>query len=329
MDENRGERYRRQEYIARINRVLDYVESHIDEPLTLHRLSDVAHFSPYHFHRIFHAMVGEPLYGFIQRIRLERAATKLIDQPKLSITEIALECGFSGSSTFARAFRERFGMSATQWRCNRKMPMSNIRQRNGRNGNAYSNMGQDRVSSSNYTVGAAAHHRRRNDMIDENNLKVDVSAMPEMNVAYVRHIGPYKGDTELFGRLFNTLFKWAGARDLLRFPETRVLAVYHDNPDVTDESRLRTSVCITVPEDTQVEGEVGMMKIPGGKYAVGHFEIDETEFEAAWNALYGGWLPDSGYQPDDRPSFEMCLNDPKEHPQHKHIVDICVPVKPL
>lgn len=52
-------------------------------------------------------------------------------------------------------------------------------------------------------------------------------------------------------------------------------------------------------------------------------------FSAGWNALYGTWLPQSGYQPDDRPAFEMFLNDPNEHPEHKHIVDTYMPVKPL
>jgi AraC-like DNA-binding protein len=61
---------------------------------------------PYNEKARYHASaeVGEPLNQFIQRVRLERAAAKLIDQPRLTITEIALECGFSGSSTFARSF---------------------------------------------------------------------------------------------------------------------------------------------------------------------------------------------------------------------------------
>jgi AraC family transcriptional regulator len=71
------------------------------------------------------------------------------------------------------------------------------------------------------------------------------------------------------------------------------------------------------------------MTIPGGSYAIGHFEIDDQGYEAAWNSIYGAWLPESGYQPDDRPAFEHCKNDPKEHPEGKSIVDIYVPVKPL
>ncbi|MFC2042473.1 helix-turn-helix domain-containing protein [Chloroflexota bacterium] len=52
----------------------------------------------------------------MQRLRIEKAATMLVQNPKKSITEIALDCGFSGSSAFAWAFREVFRMSASEWR---------------------------------------------------------------------------------------------------------------------------------------------------------------------------------------------------------------------
>lgn len=113
---NRKQKFLREEYIARINRVIDYIETNIDQDLSLEDLASVAHFSPFHFHRVFGAMMGETLNHFIQRIRIEKAAVKLINQPKKSITEIALDCGFSGSATFARVFKATFGMSASQWR---------------------------------------------------------------------------------------------------------------------------------------------------------------------------------------------------------------------
>lgn len=91
----------------------------------------------------------------------------------------------------------------------------------------------------------------------------------------------------------------------------------------------RVDVCITVPEDVSVDGEIGKTTVPGGRYAVGHFELLPTEYEDAWTAIMGGWLPESGYQCDDRPCFESYLNDPKQHPEGKCIVDIHVPVKPL
>ena len=78
-------------YTSRINCVIDYIESNISSDLSLEELAEVAHFSPFHFHRIFRAMVGEPLNGFIQRVRIEKATAKLIADPRKSITEIAFE----------------------------------------------------------------------------------------------------------------------------------------------------------------------------------------------------------------------------------------------
>ncbi len=86
---------------------------------------------------------------------------------------------------------------------------------------------------------------------------------------------------------------------------------------------------VTAVLGVEGEGEVGTMIIPGNKYAVARFEIVSDEFGSAWDLLCSDWLPQSGYQPADGPSMELYRNDPKEHPEHKHIVDICVPVKPL
>lgn len=77
-----SKKYLREDYTARINRVIDYIEANIDKDLSLEELANVAHFSPFHFHRIFSAMVGETLNGFTQRIRIEKAAAKLVLNPK-------------------------------------------------------------------------------------------------------------------------------------------------------------------------------------------------------------------------------------------------------
>ncbi|MGC9445305.1 MAG: AraC family transcriptional regulator [Candidatus Methanospirareceae archaeon] len=164
-------------------------------------------------------------------------------------------------------------------------------------------------------------------MLQKDSFTVDIKQIPGLHVAYIPHRGPYKGDTALFERLFWRLLMWADARNLLQH-DTKVLTVYHADPKVTDERQLSMSVCITVPEDTEAEDVVGVMTIPGGTYAIAHFVIDQDEYEAAWNALYGTWLPESGHQPDnDRAPFELYLNDPREHPQHKHIVDIYLPLE--
>ncbi len=322
-------KFLRDEYISRINRVVDYIELNIDKDLSLKKLASVANFSRFHFHRIFKTIMGETLNRYIQRIRVEKAAAKLINNPKKSITEIAYDCGFSGSAPFARAFKEFFNMSASRWRRTGSLHESNTGKIDSNKGKAISKIRQDFEVSSYYIDTTTQNHIWRIKMVKKPDFQVEVKDMPELHVAYVRHIGPYKGDSELFEGLFNRLMGWAGPRDLLRFPETHLMAMYHDDPKVTDEANLRTSVCITVPKDTPVDGEIGYMTIPGGKYAAARFELSNDEYEEAWDMVFGGWLPASGYQPDDRLCYELFHNDPKEHPENKCIVDICIPVKPL
>jgi len=152
----------------------------------------------------------------------------------------------------------------------------------------------------------------------------ETKELPALHVAALRHVGPYQEVGQVFGRLM----AWAGPRGLLRFPETQTLAVYHDDPGTVEAAKLRSDACITVPEGTPVEGEVTTMTIPGGLFAVGHFELDESEYGAAWDKLMGEYVPQSGYAPDERLCYELYLNDPQQHPQGKHIVDICEPVRP-
>jgi AraC family transcriptional regulator len=317
------------EYIARVNRVIDFVSDNLDRELPLGKLAAVANFSPFHFHRIFRALVGETPNSFVQRIRVEKAASQLINNPGKSITAIALDCGFSGSAPFARVFRDIFQMSASQWRAEGKPPDSEFRSLESKNGQLLSKISGEFSVSSGYFNPDTHNQIWRITMKEELRAEVEVRQMPEMSLVYVRHIGPYQGDSKLFEGLFSKLMTWAGPRGLLRFPETKSVCVYHDDPQITDEEKLRTSVCITVTEDTEVEGEVGKMTVADGKYAVARFEVKGEEFQQAWDAVYGGWLPESGYQPDDGPCYEIYHNDPKQHPEGKCIVDICVPVRPL
>lgn len=317
----------RAEYVARVNRVIDHVQANIDRDLSLAELARVANFSPFHFHRVFAAMVGETLAQFVARIRLERAAAQLLANPARSVTEVALDAGYSSSAAFARAFREAFGTSASTWRRN---PARRTAAEDRKIGQSESSLGNAGALVTFHIDPRTCEWSWRVEMSDSGkSVDVVVKELAEMPVAYVRHIGPYAGQGELFARLFGSLMQWAGPRGLIRFPETRMLSVYYDDPAVTDESRLRVDCCITVPADTPAEGEVGRSVVPGGKYAVARFELGEGEYSAAWEAVMGGWLPESGLQCDDRPCFELYLNDPKQHPEGKQLVEICVPVRPM
>jgi len=301
------------EYKSRINKVLDYIEKNIDKNFTLEELADTASFSKFHFNRIFKALMGETPFRYILRIRLEKAAALLTATPHQNISDIALQCGFADPVIFSRNFKSCFRISATQYRKEK----SNLSQTD-------SNIQQAKASSSLYFCRETQNLKWRTTM--KMIKDVEIIDFPKMTVAYIRHIGPYKGDAKLFEKLWSKMCSWAGARDLMRQPDLKFLTVYHDDPKITEEEKLRMSICITVPPDTKVGGEIGKMDIEKGKYAVAHFVLNADEFMQAWDWVYGQWLPTSGYQPDDRPCFELCPEEPKDG---KFIIDICVPVKPL
>jgi AraC-like DNA-binding protein len=94
------------EYRNCLHRVLDYINDNLAEELHLESLADVAGFSPFHFHRIFSSMIGESPREYIERLRLERSANFLFMHPEKTITNIALECGFSSHAAFARSFKK-------------------------------------------------------------------------------------------------------------------------------------------------------------------------------------------------------------------------------
>ena len=97
-------------YVERVNLAIDYVVSHLAEPLRLEDVSRAALLSPFHFHRVFQALVGVTLAEFVKRLRLEKALFMMAHARRPSLTTIALTCGFSSSSDFSRCFRQRFGV---------------------------------------------------------------------------------------------------------------------------------------------------------------------------------------------------------------------------
>lgn len=304
------------EYTSRINKAYDFIEKNISRPLSLAEIADAANFSRFHFSRVFLAMTGETVFQFILRVRLEKAAGMLLASPFRSVSEVAIDIGFTDLSVFSRNFRAYFKVTPSKYR-KLKKEQSNLSQTD-------SNNQQTPHEPLPYFCFESKTIKWRSTM--KLNKSIEVKDLPEMTVAYIRHTGPYQGDAQLFERIWNRLFSWAGPRGLIGGPGFNSLVVYHDDPNVTVEDKLRMSVCITVPPETKVEGEVGKMQIETARYAVARFELSSSQFQEAWSWLYGEWLPVSGYQPDDKPCFEMY---PKEPENGLFTVDICIPVKPV
>jgi AraC family transcriptional regulator len=176
----------------------------------------------FHFHRIFKAVVGETVAEFIRRLRIEMAANRLLSNQLEDITTIAMECGFSSSQNFAKAFRQRFNATPSQFR---KSKIGN-KNRNGENELSLETLYDPDTAFMNQL-----NSERRTTM------NAEVKQMPEYNVAYVRKMGPYGKET--CEQAFAELASWAGPRGYLA--SGVVLAVYWDNPDVTSPEKIDVS----------------------------------------------------------------------------------------
>jgi AraC family transcriptional regulator len=285
-------------YIERINRVIDYIELHYAEDIQLSDLAQTAGMSKFHFHRIFYAFTGESLYGFVTRVRTERAAARLLSQKK-SITDIAFSCGFHDSATFSRAFKKHFAQSASDWKkkqnskihqdCKIKLPYSNS--------------------------------------ISVQPLNVTVNWYPDRYIAYVRHSGEYAGDVNLFYSLYKKLMNWAEPAGMVHYPQTKTMVIYHDSPGITECDKLRISVGITVPEHTTAGGEIGCLCVDAGRYISCSFEVHTDEYGKAWSHVFRYILPQRGLQPAGGYCFELYPPDCYDREKNTTSVTLCVPVE--
>ncbi len=296
------------EYIGRINKVMDYIERNLDQDLNLSEISRIACYSPFHFHRIFSVISGETINAFITRKRIEKIASQLIAGTETPLAELASKYGFNSASSFTRTFSKFYGMSPSEFRENGLGPFSKISKVASKNG-------KELVTFEQYICSS----KTINDWIMKN-AQIEVKQMPAIKLVYMKHMGSF----DKIGMVYEKLFQWAGPKGILG-PNTKTITVYHDDPKVTEMSKVRQSAGITISNDLKVDGEVGLMNLPEGKFAVGRFEIGVMEFEKAWDSMCV-WVADKGYTVRDGDYFELYHNDHTQHPEQKFILDICIPV---
>lgn len=293
------------EYIRRIHKVQDYIESHIGQQMTIDELAEEAGFSKYHFSRIFQSILHEPLAHYVNRIRLELSLFLLAHRSDKNMTDIAYELGFTDSAIFSRAFKNYFGISPREYR------------------SEYSKNCKDSLLLPKYNVDTAKEEWVQGQITIEN--------IKDKRAVYVRHTGTYETLAQEYGGLLEVLLGYA-ARNHIELNENNwVLAIYHDNPEFGDENQFRTSLCLTIPDDMEFheDGIIGLMDLEGGLYAVGHFRVRPDQYGLAWNYMYQQWLTCSGYVPRNYSPFEVYLNDPSENEDHISEVDIYVPIEPI
>jgi AraC family transcriptional regulator len=264
-----------------MHRVVEHIDQHLDEPLELETLAGVAHFSPFHFHRLFSAWMGETLGEYVRRRRLEIAAQRLVSQPAVPVLQVALSVGFASAEAFARAFKTRFGSAPSSWRVSED-----------------SNRGQANRKPDQ----AAAQARRKDEVskyLQEASMNVKLVDRQPTTVAYLRHVGPYGPELSDFWQA--TVYPWMQTNHLLGRPR---YGISLDDPGITAPEKCRYDAAVEVEPGFIGAGQHLTTSIPGGKYAAASFRGTGAELGDAWMALLRDWLPGSGLQLDARPLFE-------------------------
>ena len=279
-------------YTERINRAIDHVKRNLSTPLKLDDVARVAHFSSHHFHRIFSALVGETLHSFVKRTRLERAVSLLSHQPKQSLTDIALACGFASSSDFSRSFRARFGVPP------RLFDVAHYRQ------SKRAEMRRDGADPTDPDHLASLPPEENAD-----GFVVVLREMPPRRVAYLRVSDPYQGAGVSIAA--KELLDWARARGL---EDGQWLGYQWENPEITELSKCRYDVGLVIPESVEVHGE-SVSETRFAAMRVAEIALSGTvELELrAIDWFYTTWLPSSGFVPDHHPGFEAFNSWPFEH----------------
>lgn len=286
-------------YEDAVRAAVRHIVGGLDAAIDLGALARRAAMSPYHFHRIFRGMVGETALELHRRLRLERAAWCLVER-ETPVTSIAFEAGYETHEAFTRAFRKAYACSPSE-----------ARQSGAGVGRGCAGAFHFELATPNGvhfrpgTAAVADLHFIEGGTI----MNVEIVNMTELRTASVRHVGPYNRISEAFARLGSV----AGAAGLIG-QGSKMLAIYHDDPESTAESELRSDACISVDDEAKLPAELGEQRIRAGRYARTVHVGAYTELGDAWARFLGQWLPSSGERLGAGQSFEVYENTPLDVP---------------
>jgi AraC family transcriptional regulator len=277
-------------YFERINKVLWYIDRNLGEKMNLETLAEIAHFSPFHFHKIMRAYLHESLGSYIIRVRLDTAASLLLYSTE-TMSDIAYRIGYDTPAAFTKAFQKRFGTSPSDYRQNK------------------GSLKIEKLQIPNYKFQIM-------------NLNPKFKEIKPIPVVYVHAIGDYNN----VGPAWEKLAKFMKEKHLFTFG-VNFIGVSYDDPSVTETEKLRYDACASVKKEVKPEGEVGYKVLDGGLYAIFLHKGPYEAFSQTYDQIYLNWLPESGYELRDAPPLEFYLNDPDRTKPENLKTDIYVPVK--
>lgn len=276
--------------------VLVHIQSRLDSDLRIATIAREAGWSESSLNRRLNAATGQTPGRYVERLRLERAAVRLVLTDS-KVVDIALDNGFASHEVFTRAFRRHFGIAPKEWRARHHA----------------GDLGQD----------------GREPGLSEATTSISLSStrltkLRPLRVAFLRHTGPYdQVPAELFPSVLERL------QALGRVPRGLPLGIAHDPPGITPPERLRFDACWTIDEPLPTESGLGTQTLPSGSHATTTFVGPFSRIGGAYEAIVSRLLA----SPDDvelvaGPSVEWYRSGSVDAKSHLNQVDISLPVRP-
>ena len=287
------------EYKTRINDVINFIVLNLTEDLSLQQLAKVADYSPFHFQKIFKQVVGESPKQYVIRLRLETSAHALVIHRHKTVTEIALNNGFSSSATFARAFKSYFGVSAEEFR---SAPFDDSAKR-------YQNR---QISSEN------SLSLREIELCIES-LNIQVTMFPSFRGVF---INAKLNDNESIQNAFFKIIQLAETHDLLT-ANSRFIGVIYLHSNI-----YRAMVTIE-DEKIQIPKRLNVLEFSSGKFATIDLDKSFQESMEKLQIFVKFWIPKSGYQIADIVGYEFLLENPTKKPFNEIKKKIYIPIEPI
>jgi len=284
-------------YRARFRRVLEHIDEHASEPLSVERLSRIAAFSKHHFHRQFSALFEIAVHEYVKAVRLMRASDQLGFRYWRSVLDVALDSGYESPEAFARAFKKHFGQTPSQFQSSPDW------------------RSRDQLQQTLATI-------RTDFMATEYKLTdIRVVDFPETKLAVFEH----RGDPARVDESVRRFIEWR--REVgLKPPESSTFNIFWADPAAVSPDDYRMDLGAGTqkpvpPNDLQIVAKT----IPAGRCAVIR-HIGPDPLHAPIHFLYRNWLPSSGETPRDYPLFAQRVAFPPQVPAHEAIVDIYLPL---
>lgn len=275
------------DYVQRINKVVAYINNHLDETLDLRTLANEAALSDFHFHRIFKALKGEAIGGYITRLRLE-ATARLLRYTALTIEEIAFNIGYETPASLSKAFKKQYGISPTEYRTNKDTYIM-----------------KKEIINPDLALKAPK-----------------IVTLEPKNLIYVGLTGAY-GSLD-YGKAYEQL--WAVIKAQKLFTKgIESICISYDDPKITEGSLQRSDVCLAIHKSATPQDEVSCKTLAGGKYAVFFYQGSYENLSQVYDTAVR-WVIDHQYTLREEPFFEKYLNDARRTPKEKLKTEIYIPI---